>query len=292
MFRSYDIRFIVFLRDLKSYFEQELVALYSKEEVNHFLYILIEFRLHENRFLLAMQPDFKLSKKDYMYFMNACKALKNNMPIQYFLEYAYFGDLKLRVKEGVLIPRPETLELVSLVTEFVLGLEKQPAVLDIGTGSGCISISLSLAFPNAMISALDISDTALAIAAQNAADYQLKIAFEKADVLSLSSLNSTYDVIVSNPPYVRQLEKMSMQANVLDYEPDLALFVSDTDPLIFYKKIGELALLALDEGGALFFEINEYLGAETTEMLARLGYNNIQSYKDIYGKDRMLKAML
>jgi len=291
MSRSYDIRFIVLLRDFKIYFEQELEVLYSKEEVSHFLYMLIEFRLHENRFLLAMQPGFTISNEDYVYFMNACKALKSNMPIQYFLEYAYFGDLKLRVTAGVLIPRPETLELVALVTEFVLGLEKPATILDIGTGSGCIPISLSLALPNASISALDVSDTALTIAIQNSADYHLKIAFEKADVLSLSSLNGTYDVIVSNPPYVRQLEKLAMDANVLEYEPDLALFVSDKDPLIFYKKIGKLGLRALHKGGALFFEINEFLEPETKAMLRGLGYN-IQSYKDMYGKDRMLKAML
>ena len=289
---SYDIRFIVLLRDFKIYFENELIEVHSIEEIRHFFYLLIEVRLFENRFLLAINPDAVLKAADQLYFEKVCSELKVSRPIQYILGQAYFGDLKLKVAEGVLIPRPETMELVQWVLDFANSRDHKMSLLDIGTGSGCIALSLSLALPNAAVSAMDISEKALSIAKENTTTYKQQIAFEQADVLKLDHLEAPYDLIVSNPPYVRMLEKTEMAPMVLNYEPEQALFVTDENPLVFYEKIAHLALKALKEGGALFFEVNEYLAEETRQMLLETGFEKVHIKNDIFGKQRMIKALL
>lgn len=281
----------MFLRDFKTYFEQALTPTYPLEEVQSFFYMLLENRLKLNRFAWMQQPNMVLSSLDYNYFTNAISALKAYMPIQYFLGTATFGALDLEVGKGVLIPRPETLELVHLVQAYCLAIKGPIKILDIGTGSGCIAISLALAIPNAVVHAIDISESALAIAKNNASIHGVSIAFKKADVLALTSLGETYNVIVSNPPYVRVLEQAKMSKNVLDYEPQTALFVSNEDPLVFYRKIGVLAQKALTNKGALFFEINEHLGLETKALLDKMRFALVRLHKDIFTKDRMIKAI-
>ena len=209
--------------------------------------------------------------------------LKTNNPIQYILGETEFYGLKLKVNEHTLIPRPETEELV----DWVLKQEFSSA-LDIGTGSGCIPIALAK-HTNASIMAIDVSENALEVAKENAILNAVKVKFILQDILQSESLPKV-DLIVSNPPYVLDNEKLKMKKNVLDYEPDLALFVANNNPLIFYKKIAQLAFESLNESGKLFFEINEQFGRETITMLTKLGFVNIALKKDINDKDRMVKA--
>ena len=199
-------------------------------------------------------------------------------------------DLKLIVNKHVLIPRPETEELI----EWIVKDSKNKTnidVLDIGTGSGCIPIALHKNMSNANVNTIDVSTKAIETAKKNAKNNQANINFIHQDILTTETLPNKYDVIVSNPPYVRNLEKQEMQKNVLDYEPHLALFVEDHDPLIFYKKIAELAKTSLKPKGALYFEINQYLGNETVELLKKLDFKNIELKKDMFGNDRMVKAV-
>ena len=165
-------------------------------------------------------------------------------------------------------------------------------ILDIGTGTGCIPISLKTKLPQAKVSAIDVSEKALEVAKRNAVSNKVDISFIQADILEVEDLSQYFDIIVSNPPYVRNLEKEEIKKNVLDYEPHLALFVEDTDALLFYRKIAQLALKNLSPNGLLFFEINQYLGKETVELLQNLGFKNIELKKDIYGNNRMIKCSI
>ncbi|MDP6923084.1 MAG: HemK/PrmC family methyltransferase, partial [Lutibacter sp.] len=187
-----------------------------------------------------------------------------------------------------LIPRPETEALVDWIIHS--SWKKSPTILDIGTGSGCIAVSLAKNIPQANVYALDISAGALKTAANNASTNQVKVHFLERDLLSCNDLPKRFDIIVSNPPYVRQLEKKQMQQNVLAYEPASALYVPDKNPLLFYRKISELATKHLDKEGSLFLEINQYLGKETCELLTSVGFANIELKKDLYKADRMVKA--
>ena len=277
------------LKDFKIYFERELSDLFNLAEVRHFFYILIEDLLNENRFLLAVNPDYTLSAHHLNTFENALKGLKKKAPIQYITGLAHFGNLTLKVNESVLIPRPETLELIIYIKDSFKHAPPK-TILDIGTGSGCIPIALSQAFPHASITAIDVSEKALAVARENANKYKSTINWELKNILSEKSLDQKYDLIVSNPPYVRALEKVEMSKNVLAYEPELALFVTDKDPLIFYKKISELAFDFLSQDGLLFFEINEYLGEETTALIKNIGFKKIVLKQDMYLKNRMIMA--
>jgi release factor glutamine methyltransferase len=205
--------------------------------------------------------------------------------------------LPFLVNENTLIPRPETEELVEWIlksTKYELQSTKL-RILDVGTGSGCIAVSIAKNLPNAQVFAIDVSEKAMLIAKKNAEINNVKINFIHADILKIDSfdqLPTQFDIIVSNPPYVRNLEKSEIKPNVLEYEPHLALFVEDTDALLFFRKIAEFAKKNLSEKGKLFFEINQYLGRETIELLERLGFKNIELRKDIYGNDRMILCSL
>ncbi|MCW1953055.1 MAG: peptide chain release factor N(5)-glutamine methyltransferase [Flavobacteriia bacterium] len=279
------------LTAFKIFFQESLQDFYTEDEVLHFLYLLVEFRLKENRFVWVMQPDYELLQVDINFFESALEDLKRYKPIQYITGHAYFGSLTLKVSEGVLIPRPETLELVNWACDCAAKMPDEINILEVGTGSGCIPISLSMALPKAAITALDVSEKALKLAAENALTHQRDIAFVQADVLELNALAHSFDMIISNPPYVREQEKVAMSKNVLDYEPEIALFVTDDNPLLFYRKIAQLAYGSLTEGGLLFFEINEFLGIDTLELLSDLGFNHCELRKDVYGKNRMIKAI-
>ena len=215
--------------------------------------------------------------------------LQKNEPIQYVLGKETFCGLDFEVDSNVLIPRPETRELV----EWIVADRKLDAscrVLDIGTGSGCISISLAKFLSGAEVEAWDISEGALGVARRNAVRNEVEVLFRQQDVLYALPGDTRYDVIVSNPPYITEKERLDMDANVLDWEPFTALFVPDADPLLFYRKIAELGLSMLNIGGALYFEINRAYGQETVRMLEGLSYKQIELRKDEWGNDRMVKA--
>lgn len=215
--------------------------------------------------------------------------LQKNEPIQYVLGKETFCGLDFEVDSNVLIPRPETRELV----EWIVADRKLDAscrILDIGTGSGCISISLAKFLSGAEVEAWDISEGALEVARRNAVRNAVEVLFRQQDVLYALPGETRYDVIVSNPPYITEKEKLDMDANVLDWEPFTALFVPDADPLLFYRKIAELGLSMLNIGGVLYFEINRAYGQETVRMLEGLSYKQIELRKDEWGNDRMVKA--
>ena len=284
------------LREIKNIFHKELDALYPKEEVDSFFYMLIEHYYELPRFILAMQPEYVLSKEEEQPMFEAIAKLHLNTPIQHIIGSAYFMEMDFKVNENVLIPRPETEELVQWILDEVnsennhLNKLKELKILDIGTGTGCIAIALAKNLSNAKVSAVDISLEALQIAKQNALANGVEIEFLQQDIFEID-LTPKFDIIVSNPPYVRLLEKKEMHENVLDKEPDLALYVSNENPLIFYKKITELAKESLHNDGYLFFEINQYLGEETRELLLHHNFSEIELRKDLFGNNRMLKAM-
>ena len=215
--------------------------------------------------------------------------LKKNEPIQYVIGAEVFCGWTFEVNENVLIPRPETQELVRWI-EADWKSDAPCRILDVGTGSGCIAISLSKLLEGAEVEAWDISEGALRVARRNADRNEAQVFFRRVDVLKACTEDCRYDVIVSNPPYITESEKQDMDANVLDWEPHTALFVPDADPLLFYRRIAELGVSMLNEGGALYFEINRAYGEETVRMLESLGYKQIELRKDNWGNDRMIKA--
>lgn len=275
---------------LKREFTSKLKDQYPPEEINSFFNLLMEHHLRITRLDLALDPGKEISPIEVKKFEEALQPLLNHEPIQYIIGETEFFGLQFKVNPHVLIPRPETEELVQWVLE---DLQKKKindiSILDIGTGSGCIALSLAKNFPQATISAMDISQEALNCARNNAESNGVKINFIQQDILNLDNLPHQYDVIISNPPYVRELEKKEMSRNVLEHEPSLALYVKDEDPLIFYKKITKLAEAGLKKNGNLYFEINQYLAEETKGIVVN---SNLQPElrKDIFGNYRMLKG--
>lgn len=220
----------------------------------------------------------------------AVKDLLKNKPIQYIIGETEFCDLKFKVNENVLIPRPETSELVHLIVNSQRSTaNSQQSILDIGTGSGCIAISLAKMISGSEVYALDISEKALEVAKENAVNNNVEVTFIHDDILSLKNkIDTKFDIIVSNPPYVRELEKAEMRDNVLNWEPHNALFVSDNNPLIFYRIILEFAKSHLKENGEIWFEINEFLGKEMTELCNEMGFSQVEVFNDFRGKERVL----
>ena len=233
--------------------------------------------------------DKEFSEKHRSVLAEMIRRLQKNEPIQYIIGIESFCGLTFEVDPNVLIPRPETQELVSWIVEEC---QKEEAIriLDIGTGSGCIPVSLAKQLPRAEVESWDISEGALEVASRNCERNEVKVLLRRKDVLNAAPEGVFYDVIVSNPPYIADREKVDMEANVLDWEPSLALFVPDDDPLLFYRKIAQLGCEMLKEGGSLYFEINRAYGQETSLMLSELGYNQIELKKDSWGNDRMIKA--
>ncbi|MCA0152757.1 peptide chain release factor N(5)-glutamine methyltransferase [Winogradskyella vincentii] len=283
--------------DLKDVFHQKLDAIYGKNEVESFFFLSLEHYLNIPRFQLALDPEFTLTKDETNLFFKILEALKQQQPIQYILGETEFFGLKFIVNEHVLIPRQETEELVDwIIRDNSKNNEITLNILDIGTGSGCIAIALAKNLPNSNVYALDISSEALKVARDNAKINEVEIQFIQADVLSNSNdnhklENSMFDIIVSNPPYVRISEKGEMKPNVLENEPYLALFVDDDDPLKFYKAITKFANQKLKNGGQLYFEINQYLGEETKQLLIDANYDKIELLEDLNSNLRMLKGL-
>lgn len=284
------------LKEFKLFFNEALSAIYPKTEIDSFFFILIEEKLKLQRIDTVLKPDFLITKKNLIDLKNIVKRLQKEEPVQYILGNTEFYGLPFLVNKNTLIPRTETEELVAWVLDEIKVLANnkitEPSILDIGTGTGCIPISLAKNLTSLNISAIDISTEALLIAKQNAILNKVTIEFIELDILNTESLPQEYDVIISNPPYVRELEKEEIKNNVLENEPHLALFVEDENPLIFYNKIADLAKQQLSKNGMLFFEINQYLGKETVNMLVKKGFKNIQLKKDLFGNDRMIKCVL
>lgn len=283
------------ISNLKSNFIHALSGIYPSEEIESFFNILAQEFLNLSRIQIALDRDQFVSTEKVEKIKTATERLKMYEPIQYIVGDTEFFGLTFKVNPNTLIPRPETEELVQYIINDVSELKNNSnhvELLDIGTGSGCIAISLAKNLQNSKVSAMDVSSEALKIANENACENKVNITFLEQDILLCKALPGKYDIIVSNPPYVRELEKEWMQPNVLKHEPELALFVKDSDPLIFYRKIAELSRDSLKPNGKLFFEINEYLGEEMTELLVGLGFRDIEVKKDIFEKDRMLKCGL
>ena len=284
------------LKEFKLFFNEALSAIYPKTEIDSFFFILMEEKLQMQRIDTVLKPNFLITEKNLIDLKTIVKRLQKEEPIQYIIGNTEFYGLPFLVDKNTLIPRPETEELVTWVLDEIKVLTNNKitelSILDIGTGTGCIPISLAKNLTSLNIFAIDISPEALLIAKQNAILNKVIIEFIELDILCAKSLPQKYDVIISNPPYVRELEKVEIKNNVLENEPHLALFVADENPLIFYNKIADLAKQQLSKNGMLFFEINQYLGKETVNMLVKKGFKNIQLKKDLFGNDRMIKACI
>lgn len=279
------------VKELKSFFKLSLSEIYPDTEIESFFYLLAEEFLSLSPVETVIKSSETIDKNTEEKWKDALSRLKKNEPVQYIIGKTEFFGLPFQVNPHVLIPRPETEELVELVLKDISQQpNKKLKFLDIGTGSGCIAISLAKHLPSATISAMDVSEEALAVAMINADLNEVNLQKIHADVLQLNSLSETYDIIVSNPPYIRHLEKKLMHKNVLDFEPELALFVEDANPLLFYQKIAELAKASLTENGQLYFEINEFLAEDLIHLLQKEGFDKIRLFKDVYDKNRMIKA--
>ncbi|WP_303014301.1 peptide chain release factor N(5)-glutamine methyltransferase [uncultured Bacteroides sp.] len=273
---------------ITAYIRQSLQEIYPPEEVKALSMLICCDMLGLDALDIYMGKDIILSECKQRELENIIFRLQKNEPIQYVRGFAEFCGRRFKVAPGVLIPRPETAELVDLIVKENPGASR---LLDIGTGSGCIAISLDKSLPDAEVEAWDVSEEALAIARKNNGELNARVVFRRQDVMADGfDKSSRYDVIVSNPPYVTEAEKQGMEANVLDWEPGIALFVPDDDPLRFYRRIAGLGNDLLLPGGRLYFEINQAYGRETAHMLEMNQYCNVRVIKDIFGKDRIVTA--
>ncbi len=325
------------IKQYRTQFVQALSSIYDAIEAESFFYLILEEKHKLKKKDLALNPDLTFSEEEIQIWDFLLEQLKQEIPIQYLLGKTSFFGLDFEVNPDVLIPRPETEELVDWIVQSrksEVGIQKlevrsrksevgsqklevgskEIKILDIGTGSGCIAIALAKSLENATVFAIDVSEKALATAQKNAEINKVEVNFIHIDILKINDfeqlpsspasrqadnspclpagrqLPTEFDIIVSNPPYVRELEKQEIKKNVLDNEPHLALFVEDNDALVFYKKIAELAQKNLSQNGQLFFEINQYLGKEMMELLEKMNFKNIQLRQDIYGNDRMIRG--
>jgi release factor glutamine methyltransferase len=277
------------IKDIRIYLKTCLGFQYSDNELRGFGNWILEHLFDYTITDALLNADRTLTEKNSSDLEFIIKHLKQEKPIQQIVGYSWFYGRKFLVNEHVLIPRPETEELVDWMLKDSLN---DTSILEVGTGSGCIAITLALN-TNATIVSIDVSELALKQAKTNALALNASVAFCKADVLDDSSCESfdCFDVIVSNPPYVLDSDKQTMSNNVLEYEPHLALFVSSDDPLLFYRAIATMATRKLNANGVLYFEIHENYGQETLDMLSLIGFKELELRKDLQGKDRMVKAV-
>lgn len=276
------------MQSVRHQIEKELSDFYPQGELKVLVRMLLQQVAGWSLVDMLTHNDLTLTAAQQMQIADAVDRLKRYEPIQYILGAAEFDGMRLLVDARALIPRPETAELVLLLAEK---LSPDASVLDIGTGSGCIAVALARRLPQAQVSAYDVSPDALALAAENARNQGVKIDFRQVDILHDAPADApVFDAIVSNPPYVTDSERASMEANVLDYEPALALFVPDDDPLLFYRAIADFAWTHLSIGGRLFFEINHRFDAEIVMMLRHKGFANCAVQHDAFGKERFVVA--
>ncbi len=278
---------------IKAYFFDRLSAFYTASEMKLMFNELLMSRLNLSRTELMLSDSLRLSESDLLYFRTCVHRMKENEPFQHVLGSTEFYGLEIKCDNRALIPRPETEELVDwIVNDFK---NHEFSIIDVCTGSGCIALALKSVFKNCTVEAVDVSKDALDLAKDNAEILNLDVRFYEDDILATTKLGMNarkWDVIVSNPPYIPVSDKDQMHANVLDYEPGLALFVSNDDALIFYRKIAELAKESLSKSGALYFEIHENLSSDVQALLKSIGFQSVVCRQDMQGKDRMIKAEL
>lgn len=277
------------MRTIIRHIDESIGSRYPKGEVAAFTRIIATELLGIQQMTFYLKDPVILTPEQNRLLDDALERLNRNEPIQYILGYSDFCGLRFKVTPATLIPRPETSELVEWVASEATGKER---ILDIGTGSGCIAVSLANKLPQSKVTAWDISAEALIVATENSKTNGCAVTFEQVDILAYQPTGELFDIIVSNPPYIKENEKEAMHSNVLDWEPHTALFVPDSDPLLFYRTIAEKGLTILKSGGKLYFEINRAHGKETMEMLAALGYTSIELHKDFADNDRMIRAAL
>jgi len=279
------------IKNIIIFIKNKLKEKYPPEEINGFINIIFEDLLNFSNVDIHMNLNQKLDNKVIYKLERIINELIQEKPIQYILGNAHFYDLKLKVSPDVLIPRQETEELVDWI--ITTNKNRKPNILDIGTGSGCIAITLAKNIVDSKVSAFDISKRALKIAKENSIINEVNVDFSEYNIIEQSNcINYKYDIIVSNPPYICEKERKLMNENVLGNEPELALFVPNNDPLIFYRKILEFAKNNLSEKGKVFFEINEAYGIEMKKLMGEMGYDEIILKKDINSRDRMICGTL
>lgn len=276
--------------EIYDWIQSELKSCYDEREAASVADLLLESRLGLSRIDRILRRKNEISAKEEAQLKADTLALKENRPVQYVLGEAWFDGLLFRVNEDVLIPRPETEELVHWIAEE--NAKQSTRIMDIGTGSGCIPIALKRRLPGATLDAVDVSEGALAVASENAQRLQAPVTFHRVDFLDESAWPGLprVDILVSNPPYIAEGEKTGMHARVLSQEPHLALFVPDRDPLIFYRKLARFAVTCMKPGSRIYLEINEALGKETAALLEEERLVNIVLRKDMQQKDRMIRA--
>jgi len=279
------------LQDFELLFQHELHKVYDDDEVKAIFFLVIAEKFGLNRANYQLRKTDNVNDMDVASMLSILHDLKKNRPIQYILNKADFYGEIFQVNESVLIPRQETEELVDLIIKNHKSFPKLK-IIDIGTGSGCIPITLAKHLNNAIVTTIDVSKDAIKTAKENAKNLKTSIQFINADVFEWDYIFSDqqYDIIVSNPPYVTPGEKQYMSQNVLAYEPELALFIEESAPLIFYDVISSFALKHLAPAGDLYFEINQYLGAEMEELINKKGFEQVKLIKDIHGADRIIHA--
>jgi len=285
---------MILIKQIKSQFIECLSSDYGNEEAEELFWLSLEHVLQLKRLQIKLKDSLSLSEKQESKLKQLLGELKTGKPIQYSIGEAWFFNQRFLVNEAVLIPRPETEELISFILEE--NKKKDLKVLDIGTGSGCIPITLKKYLNNGSeVYGIDISEDALKIAGDNARNLSCEVNFLKVDILKeepmILSAGGKFDIIVSNPPYITPQEKLAMHKNVLEFEPHLALFVEENDPLIFYRAIANYASKNLNQQGKLYFEINQAFGNEIVELLSEKGFQDIQLKKDLSGHDRMVSAL-
>jgi len=278
------------VKEIIRHFREELSQIYDTHEAFQFVWLIFDHLYGWSKTDMMLRDDTKLTVSDHLFVQKALERLKNHEPIQYILGETEFFGLSFNVNSSVLVPRPETEELVEWVINSTHA-DKPCRILDIGTGSGCIAIALAKHLPGGTVTAWDVSPEAIKTAESNARKNDVSVFFELKDVLQIAAEEmEQFDIIISNPPYVRNLEKELMKQNVLNHEPHLALFVTNDDPLLFYRQISRLAAERLSAGGLLFFEINREMGKETMHLLSENRFREIELRKDLSGNCRMLKA--
>lgn len=276
------------VEDIVRFAKAELAEIYSEREIVSLIHALIERFAGISVVKALSEPRLTVSESELLKIHFAIKDLKNNRPLQYILGNCEFVNVNILLSHRVLIPRPETEELVELILEENK-MKQGLTIADLGCGSGCIAVALAKNLSDGRVFAFDISDEALEQTKANAAHNDVRVEVIKADMNDTLVINEQFDIMVSNPPYVRECEKTQMKANVLEYEPHTALFVPDSDPLLFYRNIASIAENSLKRGGKLYLEINEALGEETESIFKNAGYKT-EIRKDFRDKVRMLFA--
>ena len=277
------------IKDIRFFLLKELSGVYPEPEIRVLSDIIIKTVTGRTKLHQLYDNGYKVEKRDVERIIAITEELKSGRPVQYIIGETIFYNCTFKVNNFTLIPRPETEELVDLIIRENKGYEGN--IIDLGSGSGCIAIALAANLTSAVVTGIEISDDAIRIARENAVLNKVKVSFKKDDIFTLDYVKiGNAGIIVSNPPYVRNSEKQMMAKNVLDFEPPLALFVTDTDPLIYYKAILEIAEYILLPGGRLYFEINEAMGKEMKQLVKSFDYSEVEIIKDIHEKERIIKG--